>query len=115
MAYQVDSACYPTIDSAAQVSASKVVGSIVNLGTTPHVVGVGSISGQLVTYTYTPVGGGAVVNSQFTYTAQPCGLLDASDALAMGWGVITAWIAAYALLFITRALRGETGGDYGNA
>lgn len=115
MSYQVDLACYATVDAAVQASASKVVGSIVQLGGVPHVVSVSSISGQTVTYAYTPVPSGSVVLSAFTYTPQNCGLLQASDALEMGWMVFGVWIAAYAVMFIARAIRGETGGDYGNA
>lgn len=115
MNYQVESACYSTLEAAVQASASKVVGSIVQLGGVPHVVAVQSVSGQTVTYSYTPAQPGPVVSGSFTYTPQPCGLLQSADALVLGWGVAAAWIGAYAVMFIAHAIKGETGGSYGNS
>ena len=113
--YQVRDACYPTAAEAASVSSSSLVGGVVVIGANTYTVNVVSTSGTVINYQFTPVGGGAVINQAAAYTAQPCALLTIADGLEMGWAVGAAWIGAYALLFITRALRGETGGDYGNA
>lgn len=37
---------------------------------------------------------------------QPCALLDYSDGLAIGWGIAAAWIAAFAVMYMSRAARG---------
>lgn len=115
MAYQVGSACYPTSVAAAQVSASSQIGSVVAHGTTSYVINATAADATSITYVLSPVGGGASITVVAPYDAQPCSLMDYQDALSMAWLVVGAWAAAYALLFITRAFRGETGSDYGNA
>lgn len=115
MSYQVGSACYATAQEAAQVSASSQLGSIIQDGIYSYVVDAASVSGTSIQYQLTTVGSGISHSVTSSYTAQPCNLLQAADALTIGWGVVGAWIAAFALLFITRALRGETGDNYGNS
>lgn len=115
MNYQVDSACYPSAAIAAQVSASSQIGTFVQHGTTAYVIDATASDENSITYVLAPVGGGTAITVVTPYTAQPCGLLTADDGLQMGWLIAACWIAAYGLLFLTRALRGETGGDYGNA
>jgi hypothetical protein len=112
--FQVGAACYETELQAAQVSASSVIGSIVQQGETAYVVNASNVAGNAISYTFSPVSGGAAFTVQSPYAAQPCGLLDISDGLAMGWLVVAAWASAYSVMFIRRALIGETGGSYGN-
>jgi hypothetical protein len=113
MAFQVGSACYGTEVQAAQAQASASVGSIV--GVSPHSVSVSSVAADSITYVLSPVGGGTPITHVAPFTPQPCNLLQAEDGLAIGWMVAGAWIGAWALLFLARALRGETGESYGNA
>lgn len=113
MAYQVGSACYDTAVMAAQAQASASVGSIV--GASPQTVSVSSVAADSITYVLTPVGGGTPITHIAPFTPQPCNMLQAADGLAIGWMVAGAWIGAYCLLFLARALRGETGESYGNA
>jgi len=115
MSYQVDAACYASALEAAQVSASKSVGSVVQHGSVSYIVDASSVSGSSITYSLYPIGGGASLVTVSPYTAQPCNMLQLSDGLEIGWMVGAAWIAAFAVLFITRALRGETVGNYGNS
>lgn len=115
MAYQVGSACYPTAVAAAQVSASSQIGAVVTHGSTSYVINATAADDTSITYVLAPVGGGTAITVVSPYDAQPCALMDYQDGLAMAWLVVAAWASAYALLFITRALRGETGSDYGNA
>lgn len=115
MTYQVNQACYPSALSAAQAVASSQIGSLVDHGGTVYAVDVSTVSGTLITYSLLPVGGGSAITIAAPYTAQDCQLLDLADGLQLGWLVAGVWLAAFGLMFITRALRGETGGDYGNS
>lgn len=115
MSYQVGSACYETTIQAASASASAQVGSLVQISGAPHVAALSGNTGSVLEWTFVPVVGGPSVVVSAPYTAQPCGLLQASDAVSMSWMVVAVWLAAYSLLFIARAVRGETEGNYGNA
>ena len=115
MAYQVGSACYDTAQAAAQAVASGHVGTLVAHSGAAYSVSVAGISESSISYTLSPVAGGAAITHVAPFMAQPCNLLQASDGIALGWLVAAAWIGTYALLFLSRSLRGETGGNYGNA
>jgi hypothetical protein len=115
MAYQVGAACYPSATAAAQAVASSQVGSIVNHDSGAYVVGINSVSDTAINYSLNPVGGGSAIALNAPFAAQPCNLLTWEDGLSIGWMIGTVWIATYAVIFMTRAFRGETGGDYGNA
>ncbi len=115
MSYQVDSACYSTAIAAAQVSAAKSQGSIVQAGGESYMVSVSAVTSSSITYAFTPVASGSAFTVATAYSAQPCNMLGASDGMAMAWAIAAAWIGVYSIMFIARALRGETGGDYGNA
>lgn len=112
--FQVGTACYSTATEAAQASASSQVGTVVSHGGAAFVVDLVSASNDSITYRLQPMAGGTPYQTTVGYTAQPCGLLQVQDGLTMGWMIAAAWIGAYALLFITKALRGETGDTYGN-
>ena len=113
--YQVHQACYPTAAAAAQVSASAQIGSVVQHGASAYIVNVSAVDDVSITYALAPVTGGAALVVVSSYSAQPCNLLTMQDGLQLGWLVGAAWIAAFALLFITRAFRGETNENYGNS
>lgn len=114
MNYQVGSACYGTQEQAAQASASSMVGAVVQHGGSAYAVNASSASATAIEYSLSPVGGGTAITISAPYSAQPCGLLTSSDALQMGWMLMAVWVGVYALMFLARALRGETGGEYGN-
>lgn len=115
MSYQVDSACYSTALEAAQVAASKVVGGVVENAGVAYFVDASSVASTSITYSLSPLGGGSPVVMVSPYSAQPCNLLQFEDGLQIGWMVGAAWIGAFAILFISRSLRGETVGTYGNS
>lgn len=104
MSYQVGPSCFPDAGTALSAIASLETGKVVPAGSVVYVVdavpGVGT-----VTYTLHDVAGiAADVVYTSTPTLQPCGLLDSADALALGWGVVAAWVAAYALLALRKGL-----------
>lgn len=103
--WQVGPACYDSKQDAASASASQQIGAVVAHGSTSYVVDVASVTDTAINYVLHPIGGGSDVTVTSSYTAQPCGLLDTSDALTMGWAVATAWLVAYGILFFTRFFR----------
>lgn len=112
--YQVGDACYQTPAAAAAAQASKLVGSILQQGQTLYSVSVDSVADNAINYVLTPVGGGASMQYAAPFTPQPCGLLTSQDALDLGWMVVGAWVAVYAVSFLIRVIRGETRDlDYG--
>lgn len=115
MSFQVENTCYESAVQAAQVVASKLVGSIVQVGGSAVSVDVASVTASSIVYSFTPLAGGAAYTVASPFTPQPCNMLSSSDGLEIGWMVGGAWLAVYALLFVARSLRGETGGEYGNS
>ncbi|SDY74111.1 hypothetical protein [Delftia lacustris] len=113
--FQVGAACYPTQIQAAQVVASSQVGSIVQQGGSAHVVELMSVNPTSITYGLRPVSGGPLVEVVSAFQAQPCGLLQASEGLALGWMVGGVWIVVYGLMFIARTVfHVGDGGNDGN-
>lgn len=115
MAFQVGTTCYSTALEAAQSVASAQVGSIVSQAGTAFSVSVQAVADDSISYVLSPLTGGSSFLHVAPFTGQPCNLLQVSDGLQMGWLVAGAWIAAYCVMFIARALRGETDGNYGNS
>lgn len=108
MAFQVGAACYPSAMQAAQASASAQVGSVVVHGGTAYVIDVAGAADASITYQFQPLAGGQPLQMVSAYTAQPCNMLQLEDGLQMGWLVAAAWVGVYALLFIGRAIKGDT-------
>lgn len=115
MAYQVGFICYPTTLAAAQAAASASVGSVVNHGGAAYVVGVDSVTVTTINYSFEPVAGGSPISLSVPFDAQPCNLLTMDDGIHIAWLLIAAWASTYAVMHIAKALRGETGGGYGDA
>lgn len=116
--YQVGDACYPTQSAAAMATASTLNGSFVARGTVLYQVNVTGVTDTSISYRFTPVVSGTVVNQTIGYTAQPCGLLTSDDAVQMGWLVGAVWVAVYVLMFLGRLVRdmvNERNADNGNA
>lgn len=108
MAFQVGSSCYSSEAAAATAQASSMGGAVVQHGSAAYVVEAGTISGTSITYVFHPVGGGTALTLATPYSAQACNMLDWSDGLELGWAIAGVWLATAALLFITRALRGDS-------
>lgn len=112
--FQVGTACYHTPAAALQAAASAQTGAVVQHGGAAYIVAAqGTQDG--ISYTFTPIGGGASFLQQVPMQPEPCGLLTASDAFTLSWGIVAAWVAAFAVIFLARILRGETESNYGNA
>ncbi|WP_440531741.1 hypothetical protein [Variovorax sp. YR566] len=109
MSYQVGSICYDTAAAAAAASASSQIGSFVRQGEVSYVVNASSVDGASITYSLAPVGGGSPVVVTASYTAQPCGLITAGDAVNLSWMVVLVWAATWAVKFIATAVH-----DWGN-
>lgn len=103
--YQVGDACYPTPASAAMAAASTVSGSFAARGTVLYQVNVTGVTDTSISYRFTPVGTGTVVNQTIGYSAQPCGLMGSADAVQLGWLIGAAWIGAYCVKFLARVVR----------
>ena len=114
MYYQVNDACFPSAISAAQAAASSQIGALKEHGGTLYAVDVSAVTASSITYSLLPVGGGAPVVLVAPYAAQECQLLNLDDGLQLGWMVAAVWLAAFGVMFMARALRGETGDNYGN-
>lgn len=102
MSFQVGQQCYSDATAAASAIAAQQVGQLVQLGGMPHVVGA-SVDGAAITYTLSPVNGGAVVTYTQEADLQPCGLIEWQDASLMAWGVAVAWICTRAVLWLREA------------
>ena len=111
--YQVGTACYASASAANSATASAQSGAVVTHSGTVRIITVSSVGDDTITYNFTGLDG-SVVAQTVQHIPQPCGLLTASDGLQIGWMIAAAWIAAYSVMFIARALRGETQGNYGN-
>lgn len=112
--FQVGSACYASAAAANSATASAQAGAVVIHGGQARIVTVTAVDGESITYAFTGLDGSMLAQT-VQNTPQPCGLLTAEDGLQIGWMVAACWIAVYAVLFIARALRGETESNYGNA
>jgi hypothetical protein len=105
MSYQVGSACYPDEYTALGAIAAAESGKVVPAGSVVYVVSAQPNLGGFINYVLDDMAG---VQPSIVFDTHPslseCGLLGTADALAMGWGVLAAWLGAYALLQIRKGL-----------
>ncbi len=104
MSYQVNDNCYGSSSSAVSAIASKEIGGVVNLGLTSYVVDVSAITDTSITYLLQDLASNNTITKTVSITLQPCGLLDTSDALIIGWGIAAAWLVTYGIMFLKRGL-----------
>ena len=117
MSFQVGSACYPSELAAAAASASSMAGGVVSHAGSAYAVDVTGVTASSISYTFTPISGGAPVVLVAPYTPQPCGLMGAADAVQLGWLVAGVWVTVYCVKFIARVVRemaNERGDGDGN-
>lgn len=110
MAYQVSGVCYPTKISAALAHASEVSPSSASA-----FISVESVSETLINYRASPIDGTTSYVVSVPFQPIDCQLLGIGDGVIMGWAVASCWIAVYAVMYIARVVRGETGENYGSA
>jgi hypothetical protein len=104
MSYQLGDACFETVGAAAKAAAAASIGQVLPAGGSAYVVNaVGAADGS-VSYTLHELGTSATLTHTYTPAYPDCVLLGAADAVEMGWGVIAAWVLAWAVLAIRRAL-----------
>ena len=101
--FQVDGNCYSDI-AAVQAMAAREVGRVVVLGTQTYVIDVDAVSATTITYRLTDLASTSSISKVVNVTPQPCGLLDTSDGLIIGWSIAAAWLATAAVLFIRRGV-----------
>lgn len=111
--FQVGSACYASATAANSATASVQSGAVVSHSGAARIVTVSAVDDVSITYTFTGLDG-SVIAQTVQHIPQPCGLLTAADGLQIGWLIVGAWLAVYAVMFIARAFRGETETNYGN-
>lgn len=113
--FQVGETCYPTAKAAGEAIASNAVGTLVTHNGKVHSVQITQVTDTVIGYRLDPIGGPAFLDHPTNFQAQPCNLMSLGDGLQIGWMVAAAWIAVFCVLFITKALRGETDGSYGSS
>lgn len=104
MSYQVGPNCYSTALAAAQASASSQVGTVVPLGASLYVVDVQAVSDASITYKLFGLDTTATIVKTVSYAPAPCGLLDTSDGLILGWAVATVWIVTAAITALRKGV-----------
>ena len=102
MAFQLGGACFETVGAAAKAGAAAAVGQVLPAGGSAYVVNAVGASDGSISYTLHELGTSSTVAHTFTPTYPECQLLQAGDAVEMGWGVIAAWVAMWALLVLRR-------------
>lgn len=114
--FQHGSACYSTAQQANEAQASAVIGSIVQIGSVPYAVNVSGVTDSSIAYVMENLTGPGTYAKTVQVVPQPCNLLQAEDAVTLGWGVAAAWIGAFCIVFIARIFRDgvNTQNDYGN-
>lgn len=115
MGFQVAGVCYATKLEAASVQRwSLGHDAAVVINGLPHLVQFQLTDGETLGYrVYNMTNGTVVAESTLIYDPPACDVLGVEDGLTMGWMVGGALIAAFCLMFLARALRGETGEGYG--
>lgn len=105
MGYQVRDYCYSTAVEAVNAMAAAQVGSVVVSGSVAYAVDVSATTANSISLVLTPVAGGTAVLSTVAVTPQPCGLIEAEDALAAAWGVAAVWLILAAFLFMGKGAK----------
>lgn len=105
MGLQVGSVCYPDAATASQAVAASESGKVVPAGSVVYVTDVVADGVGVLTYTLTDLTGSvSPLVTVVTPTHAQCSLLETADALYISWGVVVAWILAYALLSLRKGI-----------
>lgn len=120
--YQVDGACYETALAGATAVAARINGTFVTHTGSAYQVNVtavnppGGITGNFASLAihFVPISGSGIQQTRIVYHL-PCVEPTMADGIQIGWLVVAAWAATYAIMFLAKALRGETGGTYGSS
>lgn len=116
MSWQVGNYCVETELQAAQATAAANNGVMFSTSAGVVEVMVGNVTETSIQYILRNVSANSQVNRTVIFSAQECQLLTVTDGIQMGWLVGAVWLAAFCLMFLTRALRGdERESSYGNS
>lgn len=102
--FQVGGTCYGSAASAASAAASSQSGAVLPLGTSLVAVDVAAVDAASITYHLRDLQTAALTVQTVPFTPQPCGLLDTSDGLVIGWGIATAWLVTYGLVMLKKGM-----------
>jgi hypothetical protein len=102
--FQYGSNCYSSALATAQAAASSQIGALVPIGSVVYSVDVLAVSDTSITYKLTDLNSTAALTKSVPFTALPCGLLDTSDGLIIGWGIATAWLVTAGILFLRKGM-----------
>lgn len=114
--WQVGSACYGTQLEAVGAIASSVAGSVHSTAAGLYSLDVATYDATSIEYAFTPLDGGPAIANVLVPVSPPlCGLLTQGDALELGWAVVAAWAAVFAIKFLARPFVHAQGDLNGNA
>jgi len=113
--FQSGDSCYPTAADANMALAYTFKGQLINLGGGPAVVREVASSSNVVALYLAPVDGSPEIEHLISVDPSACILPDVADGALLGWAVAACFIAVFGIMFLARALRGETGGTYGES
>lgn len=104
---QVGGVCFDTDALALSAVAAQNIGAIVPGSADSSVIVAAAPAASSVTYTLQPFSGGAPFAVVADYSAgfPPCSLPDTAEAVELGWAVIAAWAATWAIRFLTEQIR----------
>lgn len=106
--WQFQGNCYGSALAANKAAASAVSGTVSN----GSVITVTAVTDSSITYLSAPLDGSASHTLVVPLEPQECGLLTAQDATEIGWLLIGAWVATYAVRYLAtvvdRSLNGAS-------
>lgn len=109
MGYRVGDQCYSDPSEAAQAYCGSVAG-MTSTGYMRCYSAEWQETSVFWSYITTAPDGSEVANGTWAYLSECTAVepMTSADGIAMGWMVGGAWLAVFALLFLTRGLRGHT-------
>lgn len=113
--FQSGSMCYATALEANAATALAYKGSLINLQSGPAIVHAVDSSANVVSLYLTPFGGGPEIEQVIFIDPSACIIPGVEDGVVLGWAVAACFFVAFGVMFLARAMRGETGGTYGES
>lgn len=105
--FQHDGICYKLASTVNQLIGAEQAGTVVMISSKSYIISLASFSDNSITYRYSPTSGGAAITQVVDNHPPGCQLLTSADALQIAWLIAGAWIAVYAITFITRYIKND--------
>lgn len=102
--YQVDQACYPTLQTAIEAICAKTTGQFTMVGTNPYRVDTTFSAPSSITYQGSQLNGTGTFTRTHAITPEPCNVLTTEDGVQLAWLVVAVWVAAFAIIVLRKAL-----------